>query len=1062
MPLCVLVLSGLISCGANSKATVATPIETASAPTAVPLIKPAFHRWAVICAKDAQQAGLGDLVTAELSKATDIELVERDQLDAATKELQLAAALESKSVATRVKMGRLVKADALLILSIREGNKGRVLQIVVSESLCGARLRVDYLPYDQTAIAELSRRCARIVADVREHFAGGIRQIVGVSPFLSKDLDQYHEHFQATFAKLLESGLMARPQVAVIEIEEARAIGSETAIAGATIQDRPTPLLIEGEYSVKRGADRKCDIQFELTCQSAGGQRRTVRPPSQPLATIARFLTNDLPSMVLPGDDTRPGGSVSLEEQSRWLTARGQAFAQAGSWQEAMELLEAAVLLTPDDVSLRVKLLGLYGHFLQSRRDWLSGRPEPFVRQHMPMMIDAYLVYLEHLDYLIRNRRLNGIQAIAAFRGTTPFCFWPNYRTSPNSHGNSLEFHDLFQPVVEAEERFVVDVYPRVLELRVGREKEDPEFAAIFYEWRPGRDNDLREQWLHGLVEWFVKEKASSREITAHDLDFLYRLFAEVVPDHCPTPRNLVQFLDNHYFLRDRFLPRAADGITDDDWVAFLHRLADSKRRTASLYGRYGLLRRDFDAHLAHVKVRAPAESLLPKLDAWLKDFTADAGDKLAPDRMHSDCLYRDVDSMRRQIAFELNPPPEIVAQRSRQPASPARKFPSGDSVSAITPVVAKLKFEEIPMWGVKCDGFDHYTTCGDDGDVAWQDHAVVLIPHTGPAREFPAPQAYVKNVCWDGKQIWVATLSHGIAVQTFDGKIVAKIGPDQGLPPADRGIVLRALAAGKVCAAGSFGEHSRAWCAMIELSQGGAKVNVFHQATHVEQTWNPRDDHDPQRAFVPSSFHEFDPGNGRPHLLMLDRNIGSALAINPATLEVSLLSDYVRFLGYEDLHTNSKGEILGIRVGTGRVAQLTQTGTVFDERKNVRPLSIEVPNRGFRLVGDRGRLLGGVRAGGAKDTSIEVEGLMLLEYRGALYVPGRTGAIWFRIDPETFRPAAIDPGSHHPGQFCWYAVSNRYGLVGGRPDVAGLAARFFRVIVEESAKDGPAPVQGN
>ena len=56
-------------------------------------------------------------MTAELSHVDDLELVERDKFEVVTKELQLATALESKAAAARLKMGQLLKADALLFLS---------------------------------------------------------------------------------------------------------------------------------------------------------------------------------------------------------------------------------------------------------------------------------------------------------------------------------------------------------------------------------------------------------------------------------------------------------------------------------------------------------------------------------------------------------------------------------------------------------------------------------------------------------------------------------------------------------------------------------------------------------------------------------------------------------------------------------------------------------------------------------------------------------------------------------------------------------------------------------
>ena len=124
------------------------------------------------------------------------------------------------------------------------------------------------------------------------------------------------------------------------------------------------------------------------------------------------------------------------------------------------------------------------------------------------------------------------------------------------------------------------------------------------------------------------------------------------------------------------------------------------------------------------------------------------------------------------------------------------------------------MKFEGIPIENLKCDGFSHFLSCGQDGDVAWQERAALLLPTSSQAREISFPNAYLHDVRWDGRQLWIATGGRGIIVYSLDGKLRAEIGADQGLPPADRNVVLHVLAPGKVCAAGSFGEHCRAWCA--------------------------------------------------------------------------------------------------------------------------------------------------------------------------------------------------------------------------------------------------------
>jgi hypothetical protein len=864
---------------------------------------------------------------------------------------------------------------------------------------------------------------------------------------------------QAAFARLLEVGLMAIPNVAVIEIEEARAIGREMSLGGSSTLDRPTPLLVGGDYTISRGAEGKRDVQLELTCQASGGQRRTVRPPALPLSAAARFIVNDLPREVLPRSD---GAAIPLEEQSRWLIARAGVFSQVGAWEQAMPLLEAAVLLSPNDLSLRLKLLAGYGEFLRSRGLWLSGRPEAAVRAGVPKMIDAHLARLGHLEYLIRNQRLNGLQAVAAFRGQWRFYLWPAYSTGNKPHDASLSFRELFQPVTEAEERFVLEVYPRALQFPIGQPRENPEFSAIFYDDNR-RGEDLHTLWLDALIIWLVSERATQRDLTPHDLEFLFRLLTEVVPDRWGPSQNLVRFLEKPHWLRNPFLAHAPDRITDDDWAAFLRRLAASKHCAAGLYGRYGLLHRKWQARFAPANPRGPAEELLIEVETWLKDYEAIGnGASTVTSRLRDD-FHTSVQQMQQQLGYQLKKQREVAGPSPRRNTPLSGTDGATNKAPPLLSAFAKLRFEDITMRGLKCSGFDGLVACGEEGDVAWQNNLVAVLHKNGTRRELVVPGTVSNEVYWDGRRIWLATNVGKIFVLSFDGKVLAEIGQDQGLPPADRFMVLHVLAPGKVCAAASFGEHCRAWCAIVELvGQGDAKVNVFHRATRVDQSRESRND--AERPFDPVAFRDYDPGNGASRVLLLIRNLGTPLTINPVTLEVSASGDPRRpvFPGCNVCYANRRGEFLGIQAADARIVHLARPGTTLDDGKTARPLSIDVPTRGWQLLHERTRLLGaGGRSGSEEDTGLEVEGVRLIEYCGSLYVPGRTGAVWFRIDPESFRAEGLDPGPDHPLGNSWYSVSNCYGLVGGwkgfgRPPPP---PRTFRVIVpERGALTGAEP----
>jgi hypothetical protein len=67
--------------------------------------EPVYRRWAIVATPAVQQTGLPDLLTAELSQLRHIELVERDQIVEATRELEIDAVLGSDSTTGRLKLG---------------------------------------------------------------------------------------------------------------------------------------------------------------------------------------------------------------------------------------------------------------------------------------------------------------------------------------------------------------------------------------------------------------------------------------------------------------------------------------------------------------------------------------------------------------------------------------------------------------------------------------------------------------------------------------------------------------------------------------------------------------------------------------------------------------------------------------------------------------------------------------------------------------------------------------------------------------------------------------------
>jgi hypothetical protein len=282
----------------------------------------AFARWAIVAAPRVQKSGLADLLTVKLAEEPGLTLVERDQIAAGTKELALDQALGAEAAGQRLKLGKLLKADALLFLADaelaaeprdtsqasgqrgpaetsdqpgapqadgpRSGRgkaadagpvaRGRFTRVVISESTLGARLRTDFLLHDPGKAEVAAEQIVSLVRDTRSRFPQGVQRIIGVPSFVNRDLTHEYDYLQDQLAYVLQNGLAAWPGQAVLEVEEARAIQRELDIAGNKLAQRIVPCFIEGEY--------------RTTPATSAATQPAVTPASAPTANMPVFVAH--------------------------------------------------------------------------------------------------------------------------------------------------------------------------------------------------------------------------------------------------------------------------------------------------------------------------------------------------------------------------------------------------------------------------------------------------------------------------------------------------------------------------------------------------------------------------------------------------------------------------------------------------------------------------------------------------------------------------------------------------------------------------------------------------
>ena len=162
---------------------------------------------------------------------------------------------------------------------------------------------------------------------------------------------------------------------------------------------------------------------------------------------------------------------------------------------------------------------------------------------------------------------------------------------------------------------------------------------------------------------------------------------------------------------------------------------------------------------------------------------------------MTGDELHDPTEQMRKGLVFRWDPQNEAAFGPERRKAPFHGKGGVANAVPDPLSTAAKVRFEDIPTRGLICDGFDHLLRLRRRGRRGLAGSRRSAHTQERQAARVSSPETQLFGVYWDGRQVWVASRLQGIFVLSLDGKIVAKIGADQGLPPADRAMLLHVLA---------------------------------------------------------------------------------------------------------------------------------------------------------------------------------------------------------------------------------------------------------------------------
>ena len=301
-------------------------------------------RCALLCADASPVSTL--LESKLLARDSEVWL-ERQEIDRVLAERELQAAFGAKDVVNRAALGKVLKADVLVMLRSGTKNNQPFAEVVVAQTAGGLRLLARTVPLtDEPANDAVALKS--LIDDALAKHCEAIREVYAIPPFVSQDLTRNHDHLKAAYARIIEQTLLTQPGILVVELEEADALIRECELA--TAGDRPSrrlPLYVLGEYR-HEGVGKKEEITLAVELKR-GSNRVKLVENTMPPGSAADYLRQALAELLPELDE--PGALPDARVEARELAARGQLFLTLGNWSEALSLFEASLLLDPDNAA---------------------------------------------------------------------------------------------------------------------------------------------------------------------------------------------------------------------------------------------------------------------------------------------------------------------------------------------------------------------------------------------------------------------------------------------------------------------------------------------------------------------------------------------------------------------------------------------------------------------------------------------------------------------------------------------------------------------------------------
>jgi hypothetical protein len=299
--------------------------------------------------------------------------------------------------------------------------------LLLCDALTGARI-------GQVRARTSAASFEALAAEVRAlltRFPQGVQSAVVVPDLISRDLRLEHVALKKSLAELLREALSHQRGLAVVELEEAKAIAGEHALTGGEIR-RIVPLFAEGEYRTEPLAPGGPRLSISVTLKMAQRDSLKVESGSIPIDRAGRFMLQTVEPKLLESLKSPAATRFDAKEEFGRLVTRANQFAEIGDFSRSAELREAALLLEPEADAERVRLVRDYSAANDDPMEaWPKGArqtaDDPFWSHIVSRSRELWRHSLYHVEYLVRNRRVeikvatellrSSLHSIALIRG---------------------------------------------------------------------------------------------------------------------------------------------------------------------------------------------------------------------------------------------------------------------------------------------------------------------------------------------------------------------------------------------------------------------------------------------------------------------------------------------------------------------------------------------------------------------------------------------------------------------------------------------------------------------